>query len=500
MPEHYISQTVAEKDLLACAAYIGESIASGQGRAEAMLAVVPCYLAKGDVDLAAELANTVDDPFTRDKLLILVAEKCAEIDDDEYAMQLVEAMEDFGMQAEGRERVGLIKAGKGQIDVAREIAVDMSHPDFVFAGIAARQSADGDDDAANITISRIEFAGAKVSALLSIAQSKQADEKPDTATKLLATAVEAATEIEHEEEKIRAFCDIGNLFIEAKRNDFAVETFAKARGFAEELDNIHRDAFLAAVSVGFLRAGSQDLADRTLDLVADKTQIAACLLGHAKQFWKTDQKTESAEALEEAYAILKSQREIETRSAKERYGLFTSIATQFAGFEKGERAIEIADGIEDENERMSALSQIATILTGQEKDDLARNALNTIPEDAQRVFALIGMSDAKNNNGDKNDAVTLLNEASHLAESVPQLSFRCSAYNEIAKRFAKYEEADGFDAAIEKNVESITAVKDESIKVTALVELSKLIDDLKLDIPPEDLDFLRAILRDASTR
>ena len=40
-------------------------------------AVVPRYLANGDVDLAAELANTVDDPFTRDRLLIHVAEKCA---------------------------------------------------------------------------------------------------------------------------------------------------------------------------------------------------------------------------------------------------------------------------------------------------------------------------------------------------------------------------------------------------------------------------------------
>ena len=91
MAEHFISRDEAESDLLACAAYIAESIESADGHAEATSAVVQRYLAKGEVDLAAELANSVDDPFTRDRLLIHVAEKCAQADDDEYARQLVEA-------------------------------------------------------------------------------------------------------------------------------------------------------------------------------------------------------------------------------------------------------------------------------------------------------------------------------------------------------------------------------------------------------------------------
>ena len=101
MPEHFISREEAESDLLACATYLGESIETADGHAESMLAVVPRYLAKGNVDLAAELANTVDDPFSRDKLLIAVSIKCAEIDDDEYALQLIDALDDHGLQAEG---------------------------------------------------------------------------------------------------------------------------------------------------------------------------------------------------------------------------------------------------------------------------------------------------------------------------------------------------------------------------------------------------------------
>ena len=39
--------------------------------------IVPYYLAKGALDLAAELANTVDDSFARDRLLMSVADECA---------------------------------------------------------------------------------------------------------------------------------------------------------------------------------------------------------------------------------------------------------------------------------------------------------------------------------------------------------------------------------------------------------------------------------------
>lgn len=101
------------------------------------------------------------------------------------------------------------------------------------------------------------------------------------------------------------------------------------------------------------------------------------------------------ESLEEAYAMLRSQRENETRSSKDRFRLFGSIATQYVLFGKGERAIEIAEQIEDENESMTALAQVASLLADGGGDELARRAVNAIPEDANRTFALIGMSDAK---------------------------------------------------------------------------------------------------------
>lgn len=494
MSEHLISRPDAENDLLAAAAYLAESIQSNDGRAEAMKAVVPRYLAKGNVDLAAELSNTVDDPFVRDRLLIAVAETCAGMDDDEYALQLVEAMDDIGMQAQARERIGLKLAANGQIVKATTVADMMDHRDNVLAAIAIRQSADGDREAAVRTIGEIGFPFSAAHAWMAMAADAIEKEDFDRAAELLERSLEPAEEIEHEEERIRSFIDIGNSFLASNRNDRAIETLDKAREYAEALGNVHRDNFLASISTGFLRAGSVELADRTLDSVKDKTQIATALLGFAREFWRKEEKDEALEALEEAYAILKSQHERETRDGKARYALFANIAVQFAGFEKAERGIEIAQEIADENQAMSALGQIAKILTIQKNDELARTALNAIPDDAHRMFALISLSDAAVANDEHENAAGFLNEADALAEEVPQLASRSAAYNAIADRFLNLEDLPKAREIAHKNLGVIATIKDESSQVSSLAELAGSFEKAGFAPDEADAEIIRAIL------
>ena len=497
MTDHLITFDDARRGLLACSAFLAESIKSSDGRSEAMTAVVPQYLAKGDVDLAAELANTVDDPFTRDRLLILVAERCAEQNDDEYALQLAEAIEDYGLQAQARERIALRKAAQGEFEKARSIADEIDHPDSIIAGIAIQQGSDGDTDIALKTVGEIGFPGAAVHAVTFIAAARLEAGENEAAAGLLEKASSTADEIEHSEEKIRALSGIGNLFIEAKRNDRAIETFDKARSNADALDNIHRDAFLAAVSLGFLRAGSIDLADRTLDSIADKTQIATVLLGFSKEYWRKDEKPEAFEALEESYAILKSQRESETRDSREKFALFTSIAAQFAGFEKGERAIGIALETVDKNEQMTALGQIAQILTIQNNDQMASQAIRAIKEDASRMFALIGVSDAAGKNNEKDKAVTFLEEAAALAETVPQLASRTSAYIAIARRFYNFGDAERSREISLINLETISTIRDKSSRAAAVANLAEFYDEAKFELTDREKEILGEMIRKA---
>ncbi len=491
---HLISTAEAGENILACAAFVAESIKSSDGHAEAMRMILPFYLAKDDVDTAAEFANSVDDPFMRDKFLTLVAEKCAAIDDDDYAFQLVEAIEDSGTQTQARERIAVRKSAKSQFDKAFEIADSLEHPDNVFAAIAVNAAEDEAAETSSQAINEIEFPYTKVVTLQTIAVQKLDKQQTAEAITLLESAYEIAGHLDFTEEKLRALTDLATHFTEAKRSDRAIEILDKAKTIAEKLDNVHRDSFLATIAHGFFRAGTIDLADRTLDLVKDKTQISSCLSGFAREYWAKGEKDEAIETLEESYAILKSQHEKETRDSRAKFGLFGAIAELFAQFEKPERALEIAQKIPDETAQVSALAQIAQIFTMHGKEDFASQAVQAIGEDSQRLTAFIGISDAQNRLGQSEKAIASLNEAAHLAETVPQLSLRSSAFNELAERFTKYGKTERARELTHENLETIAKIRDESSQAVCLAQLAEIYESNNFTLTDAEKAILQTIV------
>ncbi len=490
MAEHFISLDEAQNDVLACATYLAEEIGSAEGYGAAMTTLVPRYLEQNNVDLAAQLADTVADPFVRDKLLILVAGKCAAIDDDEYAFQLADAIEDHGLQEMARERIALAKSSKSNFETALEVAKNLEHPSNAYAGIAIDQTKVGEQESAEKTIEMIDFPAAKVAALQNAAMINLQKSAMEKAVELLEKAADTANDIEHDEEEIRAWTEIAVHFIEAGRNDKAVETFTKAKAVAETLDNIHRDSFLAGIAHGLLRAGSIELADRTLDLVKDKTQISSCLVGFAQEYGAKGENGEALEALEEAYAILKSQRDAETRDTRAKLALFSTIAVQFAKFEKPERAIEIAQENIDAGEQLKALAQIAQVCVSQERDEIARQALDAMFDEGQKMFALIGMADAKNTAGKAEDSLSLLTEADEKIEVVPQLSLRLSACIELADRFAKHGKTETVHDLLREGLATVAELRGESIQSVALASLAEAFERHGIEMSEEDRKLL----------
>ena len=136
-----------------------------------------------------------------------------------------------------------------------------------------------------------------------------------------------------------------------------------------------------------------------------------------------------------------------------------------------------AERIKDESERTSALSQIAAILTIREEDEQARHAFRAITDDGDRAFTLIGMSDAKEKNGERDASVELLNEAAELAETVPQLTFRSSAYNEIGRRLMSYGETMQANKVFQDSLNAIAQIRDSSAQAISLAALAQIADE-----------------------
>ena len=484
MNQQLIEIQDAENNLLACATFLAENIKSADGHAEAMKEIIPRYLAKNEVDLAAEFADSIEDPFVRDQLLTIVAEKCAEIDDDEYALQLAEAIEDSSFQGVCLEGIAKQKAIKLQFEKAFEIADDLEHGSNAYIEIAIRQ----EKAEALQTVEKIELPLTKVYALQEIVNNTKDAE-------LLEKATQIAQNIEYSEEKIRAFLGISFQYIELNRKDKAIEVLDKARQYAETLYNSHQDSFLSQISQGFMKAGSLDLADRTLDLVKDKYEIANALVGYADEFKEKNEDAEALEALEEAYAILKSQRDSETRNSKAKFNLMGIIALRFVNFDKLEKAIEIANENPYDEIRYSTLAQIAQLCALKDKDELAQQAVELIDDESEKAFALIGLSDAKRNNKQNDDALKLLNEAFFQVGTIQQLSMRSLALNQFAKRFQILGQEEKARNLCTESLDVIQKILDQTHQVSALTSLADTFEDLKFELNEAEKSILQNLIR-----
>lgn len=495
MPELLKDYQVVEKGVLDCAKFLAEKINSSDGYAEAAEHIVPFYLAKNDVDTAAALADSVESTFVRDSLLLKVVDKCAENGDDEYARQLADAIEDRIAQEDARERIAVRKAEKFQFDKAFETAETVDHNSYSLGVIALQLLISGDTDSALQTIERVENFLVKIDYLQAMALKLSENGEIENALNLLEKAHEETKNIDITEEKIRALESVAFSFIEIKRHDRAIEVLAEAQTHAETLDSVHQNSLLSQISVGFLQAGSVDLADRALDLVSDKTIIAATLTHYADDFYKKGEQAEAIEILEEAYAILKSQHDREVRNSQEKFSIGSSLAVQFAACGKPERAIEVALENPVDSECFSALSRIAHICATENKDDLARRAANEIGEESKKLEALIAVSDVKQQNGRPAESLNLLNEVYSRANEVGQMSLRIPLLNELALRFHRAGETVTARRIARENIGNISKIFDESLKATALASLGAVYEKLEIELNQEEKDDLLALLR-----
>ncbi|MGI8555616.1 MAG: hypothetical protein ACR2LT_04590 [Pyrinomonadaceae bacterium] len=497
MKEHLIPTKEAETNLARASAYLAENIGSSDGHAEAMKEIVEYYTARNEVDLAAELADTIKDNFVRDNLLVKIAEKCAAAGDDEYAFQLAEAIEDYGLQAAAHERIAVQKAVRGEFAEALKITAELNHPDDALAAIAVRQMLDGFEIESRQTLSKIEYPTAAIHSLQTIAAYFYDGDKREKAGESLAEAVAKSREIELPEEKIRALSAVAGQYIEAAQFDKAIEVLAAAQSASEALDGVHREGFLSSVSLDFLRAGSLNLADRALDLIADKTQIAATLIGFSAEFKRQGETGDALETLEEAYAILKSQKDKEVRDSQSRFSLLGHIAAQFAALGKVERALEIASENPLESERDDALTQIAVVCAKTGNDEMMRQSIAALSGENARTVALINVSDAENSTAENDTALKFLDEAFSLAENVPQPAARSVLFNEITKRFFKRGAAEKARQTASENLQTINQIRNESHRVVLILQLAEIYENCGFELNEAEKEIVAIMLRKA---
>lgn len=494
MSDHLITIEDARRNLLSCAAFMAERLRSADGKADAMQHIVPLYIVRGDVDTAAGLSDGVEDPLTRDRLLIAVAEKCADVGDDAYGFQLAEAIEDFSMQSAARERIALQKVAKGQLQEAIAISNELDNPDDVLIAASTATFANEGLPAAVSVLEKMQFAFSRCVALQNFAAVALRKEDKASAVEALESAANEAAEIDFNEERIRARIDLAHNFVDVGRNDRAISVLDDAKRDAESLAGVHRDPLLANVSVAFVRAGSLELADRTLDLVDDKSALVSALSGYASEFSRKGEKEEALATVREAVAIIRSQAEKETRDHRTKFRQWRSLAVQLATFGDGAGGIEVACEIPDGDERMTALAQLHILFVDRAEDALAEEALSEIPDAFQKAFAIVGAADIDIRDGRRERAVERIGDALGLLKEIEQPVAKSSLMTECVRRFLEIGENEKARACGLVNCRVILGILDESIRAASLAGLAGVYESQKLDANAEEAEVLASMM------
>ena len=494
MSEKFISFEEGSKDILMCAAFIAERLKSADGRADAMRQIVPQILADGNVDLAAALADSVEDPVTRDRLITAVAEKCAEMDDDEYAFQLADAVEDISLRAQALEAIAVQKALKGESQKALAAAADLDHPDPVIITVAGKLYAESEREEAVGLVERLGMPVSRATVWQHFAAVAFKEEDKPRAAELLERAAKAASEIDFDEERLRTRLDIGNNFVDVERNDLAIAAFDAARADAEAIASVQRDSFLAAVAVGFFRAGSVDLADRVLDMVSDKSAMISALSGFAAIHRKKGETAEAVEAVEEALEIIHSQKEKETRDHSVKFSQWMGLSLEYAFCGEDDKAMAAAAEIPDEDVRSKAFARLAAVFADQSREKAVTDAVSSITGPLERGLARIAEADVRSANGDPSGTRAALASAVSLVSEVETPMARANLLSEAVRRYLKIgEEAAGRELGIDC-CRAVEAIMDESVKASSLAQLSAAYRENGIAPSSQESEVLGAII------
>ncbi len=143
---------------------------------------------------------------------------------------------------------------------------------------------------------------------------------------------------------------------------------------------------------------------------------------------------------------------------------------------------------------MSALRQVAEVFAGKEKDEFALQSVKAIGDEYYKMLAFISMADAKKELGENDEAAKYLSDAHFHAGLIDRFGMRSEGYNDLAKRFYELGDNEKSREICLENLETISQIKDESVRAVALASLSDLYTEAEFELNDAEKEILKPII------
>jgi len=466
-------------DYLTCALRLAESL-HGDAHLEITEAIALYYVDAGQLDRGVELAEQVPDAYARDSLLAVITAKAVASEDEDYATELLETIEDPILHNSAIEKMAIEFARRGEFDAALGLTDQLEDNASALGAIAALYWQSGQKDEALELARSIEFAQESAIALVQLAR---LSDDNDESLNLLVEARSVAEEIDSAELKVFALIAIAAGYEERAEREQSLETLNRAFEVCEDFESgnlvglsadFARDEALMEIVQGLLRLQDLSKATDVAEAIDDRFLFARANLGLAVARGKDSQPSEAAGYLDEAKSVIVELQPYGAQEAEVLDALIIDLAMSYANYKDYDEARRIIRSLTSEEKQRLVLNELGKLCGNAGDDRVVSEIAEHLGSPYDKARYWLGIYDSANQPELSESAMA---KALAKAEGIEQPVEKAEVFTGIALRFAKSERNPQAENYFLAATNAATLIEGSFLKARAFLRLAKASQD-----------------------
>lgn len=457
---------------LGCALEIAKSIDSLEARSEIISLIAVSYAASEQLDLAVDVAETINDSYLRDQALAGVAAKCVEVGAAAYGDKLSETIEDDTAYALAMEQMAVAYAESGALEKSVEVAKSLTESAPTLNLIALACIARGLSAEALRVARSIDYADLKAPFLIELAARAFQDGRNPEALELLPEATSVAEEIEFPDQRISALVGIALLHKKCGQEEQALEIMSRAHRLCNESEDLVKDPALAQVAGGFAELQRYDSADQVIEEIEDPFQFAHATAKVALEYHRSGDSTKALTLLTDALEIGRDEEVYGEQSLLARENLLYEVAIDYALLGHYDDALQIPALMNSQDQQHRALIEIAKLCVRSGDNSRVFQVAEMIKDSYARVLCDVEIVDAFIASEQLALADHTLSEARGRAAAIERAYEKTLALMEIASRLARREQAGKAGEVLFDALNTLALIDDSYRQSHSLIRLA----------------------------
>jgi tetratricopeptide (TPR) repeat protein len=470
----------ANEDLLASALGVAETV-EGEERSELLEAIAVEYCRRGNLETALELAESIQDPYLRERTIGTLAALSFDVQAPDQANELLDSIEDPSLVAIAIEQTSVRLAERGEFEEAIRLTDQLADPADALSNIAVLYAQKGNFEEAIEVAQMIEPAHTRTTTFGQLATELIGKGRNDEALELLGEATESAEAIDFPEDQVYALAGLASVYEKLGERDSAFEILTQAQELCGDIESSAgvgisatsgRDQALSQIVGALASLNFFEKADSVLEEIEDPFQFSLASMQLAEGYHKDGRQGPAKELLDQAVEITREPELTGERGIAIREQVLSLLAYRYALFGYFDESLKLAESLTGMDQKTGLLVDIGrqSVVAGR---DTARVG-NLLTDPARTTTFWLAISDAHWEATQTDEAERALVKAQAGADTIDSPYEKSLALTKIASRLNARQQTDRARIAFNKARSIVDTIAVTYQQARILLELAQV--------------------------